>query len=283
MMSQKYRAPYKILTNQEADQMAGVMRKFPAEARVSYLESMRASVQDPTAYRTLMQQVAPDSPVTAVAGSILAQQAYVQPGGWFSADVSFSPKAVATTILQGESILNPNTDAKKGDGRGGNFPMPKDQAMETEFADFVGTSFRGDPAGYSAAYQAYRAYYAGKASEKGILSPELDTSISKEAMTAVTGGVMDFNGHGQVLKPWGWSDQNFKNTIASQFDAQMAATGLKGTPADNLSAYGLQSIRQNQYLLTNGVSYLLGKNGQPVLLDLTTTNPSQRIPGAGQK
>jgi hypothetical protein len=272
MMRDKYMTPMKLLTNQEAQAMSAVMRSFPTAARVQYLETMRSSVSDPSAYRALMQQIAPDSPVTAVAGNILAAQAWTQQGGWFGKDMSFDPKKVATTILQGESILNPTAADKKQDGRSGEFPMPKNTDMEREFAGFAGTAFTGDAAGYSAAYQAYRAYYAGKANEKGVLSDVLDSTISREAMLAVTGGVVDFHGNGEVLKPWGMSDDLFEQAVKDGYGVAMRANGLAGTPADNFDAYGLRKMSGSQYLLTTGTGALVGKNG-PVVLNIAPTMP----------
>lgn len=279
MMRDKYKTPYTLLTNQEASQMAQVMAKFPAAARVDYLNTIRRSVQDPAAYRSVIAQIAPDSPVTAVAGSILAKDAPMNvPGGWFNSDVTMSPKAVATTILQGEAILNPAGSEKKQDGRGGNFPMPKNTDMETEFAAYVGNAFRGDPTGYSAAFQAYRAYYAGKASEKGILAPDLDSKISKEALNAVTGGVTDFNGNGQVLKPWGMSDGDFESTVRTEFEVAMQKNGYKGTRMDQFKSYGLQALRENEYLFTNGSTYLLDKTGNPIVVNTRSSSGASKIP-----
>lgn len=279
MMRDKYKTPYTLLTNQEASQMAQVMAKFPAAARVDYLNTIRRSVQDPAAYRSVIAQIAPDSPVTAVAGSILAKDAPMNvPGGWFNADVTMSPKAVATTILQGEAILNPAGSEKKQDGRGGNFPMPKNTDMETEFAAYVGNAFRGDPTGYSAAFQAYRAYYAGKASEKGILAPDLDSNISKEALNAVTGGVTDFNGNGQVLKPWGMNDGDFESIVRTEFEVAMAKNGYKGSRMDQFKSYGLQALRENEYLFTNGSTYLLDKTGNPIVANTRNVTGASKIP-----
>lgn len=277
MMTQRYKTPYRLMTDTETKQMVQVMNNFPTAAKVDFLNTIRRSVSDPSAYRSIVGQIAPDSPVTAVAGSILGKEASVNYGGGIifnRGGTTITPTVAATTILQGESILNPPKDAKKQDGRGGNFPMPKDVDMEREFSDFVGVSFRGDAVGYSAALQAYRAYYAGKASQMGILSPDLDTNISKEALQAVTGGVIDYNSNGKVLKPWGMPDESFKNTVKLKFDEAMKSNGYTGTRMDNLDSYGLQSFREGQYLMTNGTNYLVGKNGQPIVIDTRSPNPA---------
>jgi hypothetical protein len=213
--------------------------------------------------------------VTAVAGNILAAQTWTQAGGLFSSDMSFDPKKVATTILQGESILNPTAATKKEDGRGGNFPMPKNSDMEREFADFAGKAFAGDAVGYSAAYQAYRAYYAGKASENGVMSDALDSKMSREALLAVTGGVIDFHGNGEVLKPWGMSDDVFEQNVKDAYGVAMRANGLAGTSADRFDAYGLRKGKGSTYFLTNGTGAVHGKTG-PIELNIAPTGP--RVP-----
>jgi hypothetical protein len=286
MMSQNYNTPYRLLMGNEAAQMSQALRLLPTQQKLDYLDTLRSGTYgNQRAYMSLMGQVAPDSPVTAVAGSILIAQAPVMiSGGLFGRDTVLQPRDVSGVMLEGEALLNPTKADRAQDGRGAKFPMPKEVDLQGAFNDFVGVAFRGDGRGYETAYQAFKAYYAGAASRKGIVGDVLNGEIAKEATAAVTGGIIDYNSMGEVMKPWGMDDGTFKNRAAAEFDKAMAANGMKGTAFDDLSAYGLQSTGTGRYLLTNGAGYLNGPNG-PIELDLnrapdTPQSRTGRIKGA---
>lgn len=273
MMRDTYGAPLKPLTTGEAAQMSAALRLFPTQQKLQYLDAVRSGFADPAVYRAALQQIAPDSPVTAVAGLLVGKGRDIKTSHWFSADETLTPRTVAGVILEGEAILNPTRKDKSEDGRGGKFPMPKELDLQQSFTAYVGEAFRADPEGYATAYQAFKAYYAGSASRKGVLSDVIDSTRAREAAMAVTGGVIDYNGAGDVLKPWGMDDGTFKDTTARAFDLAMVQNGYKGTAYDNLSAYGLQSVGDGRYLVTNGDKYLTARDGRPVELNLNMAPP----------
>ena len=279
-MRDRYGTPFRVFTASEAQQMATVLQAFPTEGKIQYLDQLRRGLNDPQAFRAAMAQIAPDSPVTAVAATILtAQDNVVLGGGLFSDNTVLTPRKVAATMLEGEAILNPTKGAKAQDGRGGKFPMPKEADLELKFTEAVGKAFRNDPAGYGVAYQAMKAYYAGAASQRGVLSEQIDNKLAKEAIAAATGGVIDFNGGGEVLKPWGTTDEQFKNEIARTFDEAMQSAGYKGTVLDSLRSYGLMGLGQGRYAVVNGNDALRAPSGQAIILTLQPRSAAQ-IPGA---
>ncbi len=289
MMSDTYGTPYRLLMGNEAAQMSQAIRLLPTQQKLDYLDRIRTGTYgNNRAYLSVMNQVAPDSPVTAVAGSILISQMPVTvSGGLLGSDTVLQPRNVSGLMLEGEELLNPTKADKAQDGRGAKFPMPKETDLQQAFSDYAGKAFRGDGKGYETAYQAFKAYYAGAANRHGILSTDLTTEgakIAKEAAAAATGGVINYNTLGEVMKPWGMDDGTFKNRASAEFDKAMVANGMKGSAFDNLSAYGLQSVGTGRYLLTNGAGYLNGPNG-PIELDLTRApntphSASGRIKGA---
>jgi hypothetical protein len=169
---------------------------------------------------------------------------------------------------KGEALMNPTKATQGQDGKGREFPMPKDQEMRDQFNKVAGTAFMGDPNGANFAYQAVKAYYAAKAAREGDISGTLNSGRAEEAITAVLGGVTDVNGKGQVLRPWGMDESRFNNEAKAAFDKAIQANGYKGSMLDNWGAYGLQSAGDGKYLLRTGTGYLQGRDGQPVLLDL---------------
>lgn len=280
-MQQTYGTPYALLTKAEASTLNTGFQNMTTQQRLGYLNTIRTSVTDPTAYRAIMQQVAPDSPVTAMAGMILSKQNPVVVRNIFSADQVFQQKDVAGVMLEGEALLNPNKADRAENGKGKTFPMPKEEDMRTQFTNVVGKAFASDPNGANFAYQAVKAYYAGQSARVGDLSGNIDSGRMKDAITAVIGGVSDVNGKGEVVRPWGMSEDRFMNGAKAAFDTAIAAAGYKGTQLDVWGAYGLQSAGDSKYLLRSGTGYLTDKTGSPIVLDLTEKPSSvSMIPGS---
>lgn len=268
-MQQTYGAPFSLLTKAEATTLNKGFETMTTQQRLGYLNSIKSSLSDPAAYRSVMQQIAPDSPVTAMAGMILSKQQPVVVRNTFSADTVYQQQDVAGVLLEGEALLNPTKTAKGEDGKGKVFPMPKEQDMRDQFSSAVGKAFAADPRGADFAYQAVKAYYAGKAAREGDITGTLDSGRLKDAIAAVTGGVSDINGKGEVLRPWGMSEARFKDEAKAAFDKAIAANGYTGSMIDVYGAYGLQSAGDSKYMLRSGTGYLTSRTGAPIILDLT--------------
>jgi len=281
-MQQTYGTPYTLLTKAEATTLNQGFQRMTTQQRLGYLDAIRTSVTDPVAYRSIMQQVAPDSPVTAMAGMILHKQNPVIVPHTFSSDEVYQQKDVAAIMLEGEALLNPNKLDKSENGKGKTFPLPKEQDMRDQFTGAVGKAFAADPEGASFAYQAVKAYYVGKSAREGDISGTIDSGRMKEAINAVIGGVTDVNGKGEVVRPWGMTEERFKNGARAAYDKAIEAAGYKGSPLDNYGAYGLQSAGDSKYLLRTGTGYLTQRDGTPIVLDLTE-KPSlaSKIPTTG--
>ena len=279
-MQQTYQTPLTLLTKAESTTLNQGFERMTTQQRLGYLSAINSSIKDPAAYRAVMQQIAPDSPVTAMAGIILNKQNPVVVTHMMSADQVFQQKDVAGIMLEGEALLNPNKLDKSENGKGKTFPLPKEQDMRDQFTSAVGKAFAADPNGANFAYQAVKAYYVGKSAREGDVSGQIDTGRMKDAINAVIGGVTDINGKGDVVRPWGMSDERFNNGAKAAFDAQIQANGYKGTALDNWGAYGLQSAGDSKYLVRSGTGYLTDKSGNPLLLDLTEKpSMADQIPG----
>lgn len=263
-MQDTYQVPATMLTQAEAATLSAGFGNMTVEQKKGYLSAIQKSVTDPAAYRGILQQIAPDSPVTAVAGYIMQKQAFMV-SRWFKAD----PGDVAGLILEGEALLNPNKAQKKQDGIGKAFPMPDDAKLRPDFTSRVGAAFAGLPGSADTAYQAVRAYYAGKSARLGDYSGEVNERVLKEAITAVTGGVTDVNGKGEVLRPWGMGEPQFEDAAKAAFQAEIRRMGLSGKNADNWGAYGLQSAGDGRYLVKSGGGYLVDPaTNRPVVLSI---------------
>lgn len=290
VMNRTYGTPVKVLTNDEAKRLSLALDSMKTNDKLAYLKSLRDGLDD-TAYKAAVQQIRPDSPVTAMAGMYLGLERTVPAvSHTFSADEpEIRPGEVAAKIMQGESLLNESKGDKQSDGTGKRFPMPPDgtdssPGLRQAFNDKVKDAFRGQPQAADQAYQAFRAYYAADAAQAGKYDGVLDETIAKRAAKAVIGGsVIEKNGK-NVIPPWGMDETTFNDLAKTQFDAAMQANGIKGVGWDSV---GLESTGQpGVYGIPVGAGYLIGKGGRPVTIDLNkapATGPKRVIPQAGDK
>ena len=269
-MQSTYGAPFSLLSDAEAKTLSQGFVGMTTDAKLGMLNAIKTSVSDPAAYRAVMQQIAPDSPVTAMAGMILSKDSVAVGSRLVSADVLYKPREVAGMIVEGEALINPTKTAKGEDGKGKLFPMPKEQEIRDQFNSKVGKAFAGDPRGADFAYQAVKAYYAGKSARVGDVSGQTNSRTLDEAIEAVIGGVSDGGtGNTKVVRPWGMTEERFKDGIKQAFNDAIIVNGYMGTPADALGKFSLQNAGDGKYMLINGTGPLLSKdNVSPVVLDL---------------
>jgi lysozyme family protein len=266
-MNSQYGTPLQLMTKSEAATLTTGFNKMTTPEKLSYMKAIGSSVTDPASYRAIMQQIAPDSPVTAMAGMILQKQNPVIVKHWRTDDV-YQQGDVAGIMLEGEALLNKGREAKSEDGRSKGISMPKEIDFRTAFTDQTGKAFAGDAAGADFAYQAVKAYYAGSAARAGDFSGELNNDRMEQSITAVIGGVTNVNGKGQVVRPWGMDENTFQDAAQKAFTQKMTSLGMDKTPQAKFSLYGLQSAGDSKYLLRAGTNYLTDAQGKPVMLDL---------------
>lgn len=264
-MNQSYGAPMMLLSKQEAANLSAGMNNMTAQEKMRYLGVIRSAVKDQTAYRSIVQQIAPDSVVTAMAGIVMTKESNVEVSHFFGDDDVYKPQQVAQLMLEGEAILNPTKAAAGQDGKGGKYPLPKESDFMSQFSNQVGNAFAGNPTAYSAAMQGVKAYYVGKAAREGDLSDQLDSKRLQEAINAVTGGVTSINGS-NVIRPWGMPDDIFKDRAKVAFEGTIKAKGM-------VASYGgvtLQNYGDGSYLVRSGTDFLRGPDGAPVVIDVVT-------------
>ena len=276
MLRDTYKTPFTLLMKNEATALSAGFNKMSSEQKLAYLGAVAKSVTDPQAAASVFQQIAPDSPVTAVAGKLMTMTGSSPIGaGMFSSGTTYNPKTVATMIIQGEELLNPSKAMKKEDGKPVNLIMPKEQDLRDPFNNAVGAAFTNQPQSAEVAYQSVKAYYAAKMAQLGDYSGIVKSSAVEEAINAVTGGASDFR-NTKVIRPWGMSDDNFKDNAKKAFDAEMVRLGRKG-PAANFASYGMENYG-DAYRLRAGSGYVEERPGVP--LTLYVTGPS--FAGAGR-
>lgn len=278
-MAQKFGTDQKLLTKQDADQLSKQMQEKPAAERLQILKAMDAGIESPRAYQQTLQQIRPDSPVTAMAGGYLgigrtARMPAIGSLWWKQDAYDLAPEIVAERLLQGEDLLNPSRVDKKEGGQGKAFPMPPEgsdgdsiKGTLSKFVENYGAIYAGMPQQAQQAQQAVRAYYAALVSRAGNYTGKLDENLFDQAMNDVLGKPVP-RGDVMVLPPWGMSETTFNDAVKLKLSALAKDyPALSGADFDNI---GLQNTPvAGGYVIRMGAGYLMDKTGKlPVIMNL---------------
>lgn len=266
------------LLPQEARFLSTALEQASPRQQVELFGTLRKSFDDDSAYTAAMQQIAPDSPVKALAGILVAKQRKITlESNVFSADTTAMSGDIAATLLDGEALLNKTKGQKAEDGKAKGFPLPPEKDFRDQFSSAAGHVFAGRPQAYEVAMQAVRAYYTGKAAQDGDVSGQIDGGRMKHAITAVLGEVVNYNGNGEVLAPWGMDKSTFKDKTKEAFRAELKARGMPDSTLDSLPALGLRSKGDGTYYVIQGRNYLYDQKGQPVIINLNGQPQPQQV------
>lgn len=275
----QYGAPLKVLTKEETRMLGEFLSKGTSDDRTKLLGALKASMPDAEAYNATMSQIAPDSPVTAWAGSLMNRRPIVD-RNLVRPDVVTQGTQASQLLLRGERILNPTPGDKKQDGHGGQFKLPAEKDMRAGFEAVMGDSYRTRPDAHSIGFQSTKAVYAALSADEGDYSGEFKAGRWDKAVTLATGGASNFNG-AKVVRPYGVNDSEFKNSVYAEI-GRLVKTGQVGLTQPQLQRLQLESAGDARYLMRSGTGYLLDKRGQPVVIDLmesSTVTDTSKIPG----
>lgn len=269
-MHNKYGTPIAMFTKGEAEAIGNRLKDMGIDSKMAWINTLRSSIPDPELYKAALQQIRPDSPVTAMAGVFMGMQGQMTEDHWFTQDEVIKPQEVAEKLLKGEALLNPPKEAGKEDGTVSKYPMPSEKDLMSTFNEYVDDAFRNMPQQYNEAYQAYRAFYAAETSEKGQPSTDTDTTAAEKAVKSVIGTVVDYNGNGTVIAPWGMSDADFNSAVQTKWNEFAKSQGYDERQMSALNNYGLMpSDTAGKYYVTSGNMIARDKNGKLIVLDIT--------------
>lgn len=264
-MHEKYGTPLAVLTNDEAKSFGALMDSMPTNQKMAYLKSMAKIIKNDKVYSALMQQIRPDSPVTAVAGSMLKSRNGVTVPRWGADDV-ITPDEAASRIVEGEALLNPIKSDKKSDGKP-RIAMPPDNLLRQEWASYVGDAYRGTQStgAEETAYQIFRSYYAGESGHQGKHDGQLDTDIARKAAIVASGGVTTIGGR-DVLLPWGMTESEFKMSLADKWQSyKLGMAQYKGVDYDDVV---WNVVGNGKYVPMAGTGPLRNVRGEPIVIDV---------------
>jgi hypothetical protein len=266
------------LLPQEAQILTRALDQASPRQQVDLFGTLRKAFDDDSAYTAAMQQIAPDSPVKALAGILVAKQRKITlESHLFSSDTTAMSGDIAATLLEGEALLNKTKGQKAEDGKAKNFPLPPEKDFRDEFSGAAGRVFAGRPQAYEVAMQAVRAYYTGKAAQDGDVSGQIDGGRMKQAITAVLGEVVNYNGNGEVLAPWGMDKSTFKDKVVEAFRTELRTRGMPASMLDSLPALGLRNKGDGTYYVIQGRNYLYDQKGKPIIINLNGQTQPQQV------
>lgn len=259
------------LLPQEAQFLTRALDQASPKQQAELFSTLRTAIGDDSAYTSAMQQIAPDSPVKALAGMLMAKQRKITlEKNWIADDVTASSGDVAATILEGENLLNKTKGQKAEDGKPrGNLYIPPRKDFEMQFSRFAGDAFANRPGALEVAVQAAYAYYVGKSSASGRLnvdSKDIDGSLVQQSLTATLGTPVKYGDGGTVFAPWGMSESDFKDKAKASFASEVKARGLPDSTIDQLPRLGLRNLGDGSYYVTQGRNFLYDRKGQPVVI-----------------
>lgn len=255
--------PMSVLLPQEVKLLGDSLKTATPTQQTAMLGQLRTATMDDKVFNAVMQQIAPDDPVMAYAGMLSTREraAVTLQKHVFSANVTAGARDVAATMLEGNRLLQGKGDSK--------FPLPPEREFREMFTSQTGALFAGRPGAADVAMQAVRAYYTGQSAAEGDHSGEVDVKRLRQSVSAALGEVVDVNGRGEVLAPWGMSSDDFEDEAEAAFVTSAQAAGLPQSVVGSYSQYGLRQKGERTFYVTRGREFLTTKDGKPLTIVIT--------------
>lgn len=263
----------KPLLPQDAAQLSNYLQSVKPEDRALTLTALRRVTNDDETYQAMMDQVAPHSPVTAIAGTMIGTSAPSRTPVWFNNTYVPSLDDVKLVLI-GEQLLNPEAAGKvaaseqeKGGMKGG-MPMPPDtgpNGLQATFARAASNMFASNPGAADAYFSVFKDAYAALLSRSGDMKGTPNPTLQRQALQIALGQTKTFNG-AQVSVPAGMDPSQFdglvRNAVAQEAKDQKAPEDwLKRISGYQLIGLG-KSLGNGRYGITIGGLPMANPNGQ---------------------
>lgn len=242
-----------LLSKGETKAVTGWLDNQKPSDRIQTLTALRTSLPNDQSYGALMKQIAPGSPITAVAGTMLDKPPAQAPS-WYDNRFAVNP-VVPQRMLEGEEILR----GKDEKGIVSKFPMPNDKDLQAQFQAAVGGAnsdlFRGRPDTLETSFAAYKAYYAAEASHRGVTNGVINTDIAQQAAQSVIGHATTY-GSTNIVVPAGMDPTRFEGAVDAATKSALVANGYSDKDVEALRGYGLRELGDTlgtgRYVIING-------------------------------
>lgn len=269
-LARQYGAPFKPFSREDTALLQTELSTGNVDQKRNLLRLLsQAAGTDTSGYMAVMGQIAPDQPVTAIAGARAA-------GG---------ATAAADLLLRGEAILRPGMKADGKPDGSGLLPMPPEQDLRGRFDGLVRDAFAGKPEQRNAHYQAAKAVYAALSVDAG----DRDTKIMnadrwETAIETAIGKITNFKGR-RIVLPERMDEGGFKDGLRERINALVASGRLDPSwTASRLRDLPLENAGDGLYTFRSGDGVLLGRPAnaaagstakpEPVVIDFNVNVPS---------
>lgn len=258
-VSQQIGLPVPLLSKPEAQQFTQAMTQSTPRQQASILSQLQSTLPDDKAYQSVLSQIAPHSPVIALAGSMTNPPSKGNQPAWYDPRFAIDPRA-PERILDGNALLSGKGEEK---AKGG-FNMPQDKDLQTEFWRAAGGTstnlFQGRPESSELYYDAFRNTYASLAAEKGVNSGTVDPKLAQQAAESVLGDHVQFN-HTDLVVPHGMDPSRFESIATQAVKETVQSAGYTEKDMDALSDMGLRELGGS---LGTGRYAIIDGNGRPL-------------------
>lgn len=270
-----------LLTKDETSTFTKMLNSQAPAARMETLAGLRSTLFDQS-YSSLMRQVMPNSPITAIAGTTADRPAKGMKPVWFDQRFAEDP-GVGVRMMEGDAILK-----DKGEkGIKSSFPMPPEKDLQTQFLAAAGGTnndlFRGRDQTMEAYYAAYKAVYAADANKAGISNGIIKPDMARQAAEDVLGHVTNYQ-HSSVVAPSGMDPTRFEGSVDRASKEALSAAGYDEKDISALRGYGIRELGDTlgtgRYVIINGNGDALQSKDRKgaVIIDLNQQRTGQPAP-----
>lgn len=273
-------APFKPLTEDETALLTTALKEMPASQKSVYFGALaRSSGDDVQGFKAMMGQIAPDDPVTALAGA-RAGEAYMARLTGNRTNAALSRRA-SELMLAGQDIRRPDPKSDgKDPSKGSKWPMPDDTQLDRIFRLEERDAFAGYPTMRRDMVEAAKDIYAKLSADEGDATGSLNSTRWRNAIKLAVGEFYNYNGKSIVL-PWGYSPGDFKDGLQTRLRALVDQLPERVSPdmahmvdMQRLNRQPLENAGDGRYVFRVGDGILVDKNNVPFVIDFNQVVPS---------
>lgn len=268
-VSHQIGVPVPLLSKPEARQFSSMLDNSDPKARVSMLSALHDGMGNEQAYFSMLHEIAPNSPVTAIVGANMSRPTPANTPSWHNAAFDYNPMD-AEKVLTGEALLNPKSVGDKGGEPKSKINMPLPTSMRQQFSSLTGDLFRDRAELGEDHYQAFLDAYAALSSEKGDTKGVLNTDMAKQAAKMAVGNTTTFNNK-TVAVPNGMDPTMFESAVNKAVASMAQTSGAPPNWAERIRGFGINEIGavgSGKYQLVQGNAPLVRPDGKPFTIDL---------------
>lgn len=234
---------------QEASMLKAALDQVDDGTKLQILGAIAGAAPSGSDLSGTLKALAADKPPLLMAGLAQARGLKASDG-----------TAVAPTILRGAKVLADKSSI-----------MPSDTQMSVAFDEKVGQSIPAGTQERERAFGVFKSIYAGLAGSAGVVHQKseepLNEAVALKAINMATGGIADYAGS-KVVKPYGWSDSRFSDSVDSQLQGFSKSTKIPLTSLENMPLYPVSDSEGSYYVMNAGRPQTDPQTGKPIVVKL---------------